>query len=611
MATGGGSKEKKQRRGRDRQRTVGVHGEQGGVVHHVAIHPIPLERRAGERVAPDGAKVPVFRVRRAEAVARVSAAARRLAAEWSDAAVLLRSLAGSLAEGRRRGGRREAIAAAIARCLDEASLEAPGAGRFALDEGATWALAWLARGGEPEGRDRALLDRLLDEARSAGAALADGDTRAAPFVLTAAGLFSDPSLRGAEASAAAVLSADVVRWTSAEGAPAAGGSAVFVPRVAGWTRARDAAVATRRGIPWDDLTEKRWRNAAVAALRLVGGGGRLPAGGGTTGFDAHEVLETLRRAAGSSENGPQAGRLRRTIAVVAGELRGEPRRGLSRDAVDGSVAILRSGWSARSLRILLDFGGAVHRLEVASGRTLVMEGEWPWWAEADGTALEPTSGWSTSCFESDDDATFLEIVAALPHGLQAERQIILLPRDRIVILADAITDAGALLAPESRPTRLSYRTRLPLSGVGIVPEEETREVLLGAGGRQWRLLPLALPEWRAAPSSGALEVAGSGLELRQEALGGRLAAPVWIDADPGRSRRPVTWRQLTVADQRRNLRRHEAVGFRVQAGHDQWLLYRALDTPRNRTVLGCNVASELLLGRVRRSGEIARTLEIE
>ena len=55
----------------------------------------------------------------------------------------------------------------------------------------------------------------------------------------------------------------------------------------------------------------------------------------------------------------------------------------------------------------------------------------------------------------------------------------------------------------------------------------------------------------------------------------------------------------------------EAVGFRVQAGDEQWLLYRALDVPRNRTLLGCNVACEFLLGRIKHSGAVARTVEIE
>jgi hypothetical protein len=100
------------------------------------------------------------------------------------------------------------------------------------------------------------------------------------------------------------------------------------------------------------------------------------------------------------------------------------------------------------------------------------------------------------------------------------------------------------------------------------------------------------------------------LVLSQEGSN-RLYAPIWLDCDARRIGRSLTWRQLTVADTRIILPRHQAAGFRVQAVLDQWLVYRALDAARNRTVLGCNVSCEFLVGRVRKSGEIARTLEIQ
>ena len=87
--------------------------------------------------------------------------------------------------------------------------------------------------------------------------------------------------------------------------------------------------------------------------------------------------------------------------------------------------------------------------------------------------------------------------------------------------------------------------------------------------------------------------------------GRRYAMRVWID------REALAARQLTVADTRQNLPRHQAAGFRVQAGLEQWLLYRALDEPRNRTVLGCNLSCEFLLGRIRPDGSVGRTLEIQ
>jgi hypothetical protein len=101
------------------------------------------------------------------------------------------------------------------------------------------------------------------------------------------------------------------------------------------------------------------------------------------------------------------------------------------------------------------------------------------------------------------------------------------------------------------------------------------------------------------------------LRLRHAGSGGRLYAPLWIEGDRRRAAGPVTWRQLTVADTRRILGRHEAVGYRVQAGVEQWLVYRALDKPRNRTLLGCNVSCELLVGRIKPRGRVGRSIEIE
>jgi hypothetical protein len=67
---------------------------------------------------------------------------------------------------------------------------------------------------------------------------------------------------------------------------------------------------------------------------------------------------------------------------------------------------------------------------------------------------------------------------------------------------------------------------------------------------------------------------------------------------------------LTVADTRQNLPPQQAVGFRVQQGLEQWLVYRTLDEPRNRSVLGCNISCGFLMGRIGRTGVVDRDIEI-
>jgi hypothetical protein len=88
-------------------------------------------------------------------------------------------------------------------------------------------------------------------------------------------------------------------------------------------------------------------------------------------------------------------------------------------------------------------------------------------------------------------------------------------------------------------------------------------------------------------------------------------APVWIDLEPSRIGEPLTWRRLTVADGRQNLPDHRGCGYRIQVGESQWLVYRGLDAVRNRSVLGCNLTCEFLLGRIGRTGLVERLIEIQ
>jgi hypothetical protein len=74
---------------------------------------------------------------------------------------------------------------------------------------------------------------------------------------------------------------------------------------------------------------------------------------------------------------------------------------------------------------------------------------------------------------------------------------------------------------------------------------------------------------------------------------------------------PATWRQLTVAENREILPSDVAVGYRVMVGKEQWLIYRSLGKPGNRTVLGHNLVTELLIARFDRQGEVEPLLEIE
>jgi hypothetical protein len=556
-------------------------------------------------------------------VKRAAAAARiRTAAELASTLGIrdrLRRLGDRVAKGAGDPQRAEFIETAIAECLDDASAAAP-ADRWLACEAAAWALAWMARARRAGGSAGGLLERLVGEARSAEPILAAGDTLPARFVLGLARLFRDlEACRQLEAGASGAVSAEIERLSSAGGIVTVAGGGSMVERVVRWTTVRDVATAT--GEPaWSEAIDRRWREAATTAIRLLGDDGRRVAAGGLmpVGFTA----PLLEAAADLGE------RRKRSVEALSGgrQSRGKPGRFIRRDLHDAAaaVAIMRTGWARGSLRVLVDYRQAVPHLEIAAGDRMLVDGPWEWRVAHAGDPLDMEGPWTASCWESDRQATFLEITAPLAGGRQFERQVVLLPRERIVVLADAVTRPGGADAvtanaaaevngrhDDVRSATLRYQSVVPLAqGLDTDLAAETREAIVFDTRMRMLALPLALPEWRAG-RGGSLDRTADGLTLLQESAGRRLYAPLWLDCDAARIGQPLTWRQLTVADTRINLPAWQAAGFRVQAGQEQWLLYRSLDTPRNRTLLGCNVSCEFLLGRIRPRGTVKRVLEIQ
>jgi hypothetical protein len=243
-------------------------------------------------------------------------------------------------------------------------------------------------------------------------------------------------------------------------------------------------------------------------------------------------------------------------------------------------------------------------MEFACGRDVLWSGPWTLEVHCGGVLAVPTGRWEEVCWVSDDEANYLELEMRFSGGLRVQRQMLLARRDRFLMLADVILGRGA------GPT--TYRGCLPLAeGVDWRGGSETREGVIAGPSRCLRGLPLALPEWQATPAGGQSRRTPQGLELWQSTEAARLLAPWFLDFDQRRSGRPLTWRQLTVAENRASVPRHQAAGFRVMIGAQQWLIYRARGGRGNRTLLGHNLSSEMLVGRFNRRGEVKPLVEVE
>jgi len=270
-----------------------------------------------------------------------------------------------------------------------------------------------------------------------------------------------------------------------------------------------------------------------------------------------------------------------------------------------STAVLRSDWSRRAAILATTFDGWPSTLEVSVGPQKLIRGGWEAEIRVAGQAvLPPARPWDIVCWESNRKEQWLELETEFEDGTRLERGLLLAPQDQVMLLMDVVVGAPG--------QEIEYVARLPLApNVEVKKERETREVALRGEDGSARVLPLALGEWKTDPRHGEFSAGHSGLELRQQSREGALCAALWIDYSLQRKKQPLTWRHLAVGEERRAVSRDAAVGYRVQVGLEQWLVYRALRSRGNRTILGQNLATEFKVGRFLADGDVKTIVEIE
>lgn len=265
------------------------------------------------------------------------------------------------------------------------------------------------------------------------------------------------------------------------------------------------------------------------------------------------------------------------------------------------AGVLRKSWKSGGGKVGFAFDSKQIRLDIDNGSTLVRGTCSPQLA-INGEPLRSTDEIGVSCFLRFDGGEYTEL--ELECGAwKLQRQILLLADD-LLFLSDN------LIGSES--AEIEYRCRFPLGdGQQIVKESETNEFYLRRDDKYCLVLPLALPEWKTEKRNGNVEIRQHDFEMVMKQRGRGVSVPLVFDLNPKRSVKPRTWRRLTVAEQMEIVSPDVAVAYRVQIARKQWLFYRSLAQPGNRTFLGENFADDFFVGSINVNGTVKTLLEVE
>lgn len=268
---------------------------------------------------------------------------------------------------------------------------------------------------------------------------------------------------------------------------------------------------------------------------------------------------------------------------------------------------MQTDWRKRSGRLAIDFSDSPLALEVIGpkGATL-LTGRWPVQIELDGQAQMQLDDWDEVCWYSDDEVDYLEVEAKFGDSCCVQRQIMLFREEGLVMLADALLG--------DRDGNWTLQSSIPLGpGVRIETADSTRESwLITPSGERCLVLPLALPEWRRQLGPGKLLFENNTLALRASTQASRLYAPVLISLKPAQADKPLTWRQLTVAEDLVIVPPSVAVAYRIQIGREQWFVYRTLAEATRRTALGMHTIYDFFVGRFDgETGDVDTLIEVE
>lgn len=350
----------------------------------------------------------------------------------------------------------------------------------------------------------------------------------------------------------------------------------------------------------DAFTQYQW--LVRHALRLTRSEGTQTLSHGiSSAYNRHLLLSAL--AQGEDEEDEELAKL--TLPKMKGKGHDLHLPTASYESAWSQFAYLRSSWHRNSPRLAVRHDLEPLIIELESREEIVMSGTWDTTILIDGTAVTPTGNWEQVGWQSDDDGDYLELEQIWTDDVKLQRLIFLAREDNFLWVLDTV-----LL--DSPAGKIQYQSQPPIvSHAKLGTAAETNEVFIELPGSKVTLLPVGINEWQSETSLGKIGVVDDKLSLQQTGSGRGMVVPIFFDLSKKGQGKPLTWRQLTVAEKLVIQPRDRAVAYRVQTGTGHWAFYRSLTEKASRTFLGINLISETLVARFDENGDIEKLLEVE
>lgn len=268
------------------------------------------------------------------------------------------------------------------------------------------------------------------------------------------------------------------------------------------------------------------------------------------------------------------------------------------------LAVLQTEWTAKSPRLTVGFDNKKVVAELSCGGVL-FSGEMNSEILFQSKPIKPLSEWEVVCWHSDQDGDFLELECQLPDGAKWQKHFLLARNDLFLLTGDAFLNIGGKQLDYQMSWPLSPETRFGLAA------ETNEQFLIRKAKSVGSIIPISMPEWKVERSTSNVSLNSDGLTVQIESAGDHAYCPIFMDLDPKRCRKPLTWRRLTVAQNLEILGDDVACGYRIHVGDQQWLVYRSLAEKACRTVMGQNLSIEFYVGALESDGTCAEIISID